>query len=81
METTGSGQLSVISNLYIHIPPHRNASFFSFFDLLFIAFTMKLFCENGYRLLAVNYFREKPPSQISDWVLNMPLKNFTLEII
>ena len=30
--------------------------------------TMELFCENSWRLLAVNYFQKKAPSQMFDWV-------------
>ena len=32
--------------------------------------TMELFCKNNQQLSAVNYFCEKVPSQIFDWVLN-----------
>ena len=37
--------------------------------------TMELFCENSYRLKAVNYFRKKGPSLMFDWVLNTPLQS------
>ena len=35
---------------------------------------MELVCESSYQLKAVNYFRNKAPSQLFDSVLNTPLK-------
>ena len=35
--------------------------------------TMKFFCKSSSQLNVVNYFCEKPPSQIFHWVINTPL--------
>ena len=35
---------------------------------------MKIFCENGWRLLAANYLHKKTPSQMFNWFLNAPLQ-------
>ena len=40
--------------------------------------TMELFRKNSLRLLVVNYFRKKAPSQVFDWVLNTPLTIFQI---
>ena len=40
-------------------------------------YTMKIFCENNWRLLAFNYSRKKAPSQMIDWVLDSPLPRST----
>ena len=35
---------------------------------------MKLFCKNIERLLNINYFLKKAPSQVFEWVLNTSLR-------
>ena len=35
---------------------------------------MELFCEDSKLLLAINYFCERTPPQMFDWVLNTPLQ-------
>ena len=39
---------------------------------LYVASTMELFSKNSQRILAVNYFRKKAPSQMFSLVLNTP---------
>ena len=38
------------------------------------------FCENSYRLLAIDYFRKNGPPWMFDWVLSTPLKQVCLSI-